>query len=222
MLALLVDADRQLRSQYGEFLRSASWQIDEAADGREALAKAFALSPAAIVTETSLPGLSGLDLCRIVRTDPVTAGTKVVLVTARARPADIEQARAVRADAILLKPCPPEDLGRTLADLFQLSTLSAFQTTESALEVARQVRRSRDVLAETTRAVRAAARSPEDLMSSPPASLRCLRCNGPLRYRRSFRGGVSTAPERWDYFECPAGCGEFRYRVRTRRLSRVT
>lgn len=42
---------------YAEYLRmSSGWAVEEAADGREALAKAISSRPAVVVTETRLPG----------------------------------------------------------------------------------------------------------------------------------------------------------------------
>ena len=52
--ALLVDRDPDTRRMYAEYLTYASWVIDEAGDGREALAKAITGLPDIIVTNTSL------------------------------------------------------------------------------------------------------------------------------------------------------------------------
>jgi hypothetical protein len=57
---------------------------------------------------------------------------------------------------------------------------------------------------------------------SPPPLMRCGSCDGRLQYLRSHIGGVSSKhPEQWDYFVCPSGCGDFEYRVRTRKLRKV-
>src|SRR5438046_1508193 len=71
-LALLVDRDADTRQMYAEFLRQSAFEIEEATDGREALAKAISYRPAVVVTETRLPGMSGLELCRVLRTDPAS------------------------------------------------------------------------------------------------------------------------------------------------------
>jgi len=58
---------------------------------------------------------------------------------------------------------------------------------------------------------------------NPPVELRCPTCDRPLRYRKSFIGGVSAKhSEQWDYFDCLTGCGTFQYRQRTRKLRRVS
>ncbi|HXI30630.1 MAG TPA: response regulator [Vicinamibacterales bacterium] len=110
-LVLLVDADADTRRMYAEYLRlSSAWAVDEAADGREALAKAISRVPAVIVTETRLPGLNGFDLCRLLRSDAVTADISIIVVTGDALEADVARARMAGADAVLVKPCLPDRL----------------------------------------------------------------------------------------------------------------
>src|SRR5690349_13705046 len=64
-VVLLVDRDSDTRMMYADYLRAVRFAIEEADDGREALAKAIAQPPAVIVTETRLPGMDGYDLCRV-------------------------------------------------------------------------------------------------------------------------------------------------------------
>ena len=65
-LALLVDRDVDTRKMYAEYLRLSVCDIDEADDGREALAMAIAHHPDVIITETRLPGIN----------HPVDGGTR--------------------------------------------------------------------------------------------------------------------------------------------------
>jgi hypothetical protein len=56
-----------------------------------------------------------------------------------------------------------------------------------------------------------------------PPTLVCPACDRPLTYQRSHVGGVNERlKEQWDYFVCPAGCGAFQYRNRTRKLRKVS
>ena len=81
MLALLVDRDQDTRQMYAEYLKLGNWQVEEASDGREALAKAITLRPDVIVTETRLPGIDGITLCGLLRRDVATSTIPVVFVT---------------------------------------------------------------------------------------------------------------------------------------------
>ena len=80
-LALLVDKDQDTRHLYAEYLKLGNWRVDEAGDGREALAKAIALRPDVIVTERHLPGIDGVTLCDLLRRDLATSTIPIVFVT---------------------------------------------------------------------------------------------------------------------------------------------
>src|SRR5262245_50528150 len=107
---LLVDRDDDTLEMYTEFLRRAGWDVDEARDGREALAKAIATRPDAIVTATRLSGITGLDLCRILKRDLTTAAIPVLFVTGNAGEPDIGRALTAGASRVLVKPCLPDRL----------------------------------------------------------------------------------------------------------------
>src|SRR5262249_35349943 len=199
-LALLVDADADTRRMYAEYLRmSSSWSVEEAADGREGLAKAITRHPAVVVTETRLPGMSGFDLCHLLRSDPLTAHISIVVVTADALESDIARARAAGADSVLVKPCVPDRLDAELARVVDVSD-------EAKAATAAADQRDRDRVPGRPR----------------PPDVLCPSCDTPLRHIRSHVGGVGKfRHEQWDYFECAAGCGTFQYRQRTRKLRKV-
>ena len=108
--ALLVDRDPDTRSLYAATLTGDCWQVDEAADGREALAKAIAVRPDVVITDSRLPGIDGIALCGLLRRDMVTSMIPVVFVTGDAYPADVARATAAGADLVLTKPCLPQQL----------------------------------------------------------------------------------------------------------------
>ena len=185
---------------YAEYLRlSSAWQVEEAADGREALAKAISRSPAVVITETRLPGMSGFDLCQLLRADTLTAGAAIIVVTGDGLETDIRRARMSGADTVLVKPCLPE---RLHAEIQQLVERRGELGGGHASPYASQ--------------------SEHDPPFFTPPSVLCPSCDAALRYVRSHMGGVGTrVREQWDYFECTAGCGTFQYRQRTRKLRKV-
>jgi len=102
-VALLVDGDADTRRMYAEYLRmSSAWLVEEAADGREALAKAISQRPAVVVTETRLPGMSGFDLIRLIRAEGDT--TPVLVLSARDSDRDKVAALEAGADDYVAKP----------------------------------------------------------------------------------------------------------------------
>ena len=199
-IALVVDGDADTRRMYAEYLRlSSAWLVEEAADGREALAKAISQCPAVVVTETRLPGMSGFDLCQILRSDNLTARVSIIVVTGDALENDIRRARMSGADTVLVKPCLPERLHA---------------------EIERVVARGTEI-GDGRAATSASTPGTDPRHFTPPAAL-CPVCDGPMRYLRSHVGGVGRrVREQWDYFECTSGCGMFQYRQRTRKLRKV-
>src|SRR5438046_10017029 len=109
-LALLVDRDADTRSMYAEYLRHAQCEIEEAADGREALAKAIARRPSVIVTETLLPGISGLELCALLRGDSVTQSIPIIVVPGAAYPSHPARSRPAGSDSVPRRPRRPQTL----------------------------------------------------------------------------------------------------------------
>jgi two-component system, chemotaxis family, response regulator PixH len=226
-LALLVDRDDDTRRMYAQFLKLSTWSIEEASDGREALAKAIARQPDVIVTETRLPGINGYDLCGLLRRDTITREIPIVVVTADAYPADLQHAHEAGADIVLVKPCLPERLASEVAKV--IDTARSLQARGAIVHerVATQVARARtlvDQARETKRQVLSRAHLRHDTTTPPlqPPILVCPQCDQPLVYKRSHVGGVSARhSEQWDYFECASGCGSFQYRERTRKLRKV-
>lgn len=227
-LALIAEHDPDTRAIYAEYLLMSSCTIEEADDGRDALVKALARRPDVIVMETLLPGISGFDLCALLREDRATRAAAIVVVTGDAFEHDIRRAQSAGADSVLVKPCLPETL---LAEMTRVLDLSA--------ELRERVRRVREKAGERRRwAARlieladvnglhmtpARAHDRRETAHPPiaPPPLVCPSCDVALRYQRSHIGGVSARhSEQWDYYDCPTGCGTFQYRQRTRKLRRV-
>jgi CheY-like chemotaxis protein len=226
-IALLVDRDPDTRRMYAEYFRLAGCDVDEAEDGREALAKAISRHPDVVVTETRLPGMNGFDLCRLLHADEHTRSIPVVFVTADAFRADLDRARLSGADAVLVKPCLPE---RLLLEVRQVLTRSD-EVREHLRTVALNVRSRADRTLEIVEKAERIARRPLSRAiprfqttdpPTPAPTLVCPQCDQPLRYDHSNIGGVSVRhAEQWDYFECTAGCGTFQYRQRTRKLRKI-
>jgi two-component system, cell cycle response regulator DivK len=109
-LALVVDADQDTLELYRLFLSHHRFNVDTASDGWRALVKATTDVPDVIVTETHLDGIDGYWLCELLRAERDTAAVPIVVLTSEARPQYLSLAREAGADAVLTKPCLPEQL----------------------------------------------------------------------------------------------------------------
>jgi CheY-like chemotaxis protein len=222
-VALLADRDASSRLLYRASLAADNWSVDETDDGREALAKALTAPPNLVVTEARLPGITGYDLCSLLRRDAATRHVPIVVLTEDASPAAIERARESGANSVLVKPCLPEKLVTEIRKVVAQSPELRNRTHAGWQKATRALARSERVLAERRR-IQSHAFERYSTTTPPvlPPLLVCPICDQPLVYERSHIGGVSMKnPEQWDYFECPARCGRFEHRQRTRKVRRV-
>jgi two-component system cell cycle response regulator DivK len=82
----------------------------QAANGQEALDKAFKTRPDLVVMDLSLPGLDGWEATRRLKGDARTRDVPVVAVTGHALSGSGDRAREAGCDSYLAKPCLPADL----------------------------------------------------------------------------------------------------------------
>jgi CheY-like chemotaxis protein len=105
---LIIDGDADNRQMYREAFSTAGWYVTEAVDGREAIVRVLTEKPSVIVTELRLPFVDGLALCEILRRDVKTAMLPIVVVTSETRAIELAKAERVGANAVLVKPAPPD------------------------------------------------------------------------------------------------------------------
>jgi two-component system alkaline phosphatase synthesis response regulator PhoP len=60
--------------------------------------------PALILLDLLLPGMNGLEICRRLRNEPTTYRTPIVIITAKALPADINTSLELGANDFIVKP----------------------------------------------------------------------------------------------------------------------
>jgi CheY-like chemotaxis protein len=108
---LLVEDDRDGRQMYAAWLAHAGFRVEQAHNGLQALERAFESGPDVIVTDLNIPGIDGFELTRRLKLDPRTKTVPVLAITGYAAfAADPSRARRAGCDAVLEKPCSPEDL----------------------------------------------------------------------------------------------------------------
>ncbi|MBT8194712.1 MAG: response regulator [Acidimicrobiia bacterium] len=83
-------------------------------DGESGLELALAHAPSLITLDIGLPGIDGWDVLSKLRSDPVTAGIDVIVVTAHAQESMREAAADRGAEGFVTKPFRPAEL-RTVA-----------------------------------------------------------------------------------------------------------
>ena len=109
---LIVDDYVDTLELWSQYLRAEGYDVVQATDGPMAVSTAGACVPDVIVLDLDLPGFSGFEAARLLRTNPATAGIPLIAATGMTRADLLERTRASGFSSLLLKPCPP----RALAD----------------------------------------------------------------------------------------------------------
>jgi len=107
---LIVEDDHDIADLMSHALRKAGHETELVASGRDALVRARAQPPDAIVLDLMLPGIDGLQVCRTLRSEAATAAIPIIMVTARGEETDRVAGLDIGADDYLTKPFSPREL----------------------------------------------------------------------------------------------------------------
>lgn len=115
---LIVDDEEPLRSLMVETIKDGSrYRILEARDGMEALAIVEKERPDLVLLDMIMPGMSGQEVCRQIKSKPATSGVIVVMVSAMAGESDSRAALDAGADVYITKPFGPVALAKRIDEL---------------------------------------------------------------------------------------------------------
>ncbi|MDJ0387185.1 phosphate regulon transcriptional regulator PhoB [Roseomonas sp. E05] len=107
---LVVEDEAPLLTLLRYNLEKQGFQVDEAADGQEALMRVAEAPPDLVLLDWMLPALSGLEVCRQLRRRPDTRSMPIIMVTARTEDQDAVRALDTGADDYIAKPFVMEAL----------------------------------------------------------------------------------------------------------------
>jgi CheY-like chemotaxis protein len=115
---LIVDDDPVIRMLIATTLRDISgYRLEEAGDGMQALDAALREQPEIVFLDLDMPRLNGIETCRRLRSDPVTAEATIVMLTGMSDDPAQQRARAAGADLYLTKPFSPLRLLRLVDEI---------------------------------------------------------------------------------------------------------
>lgn len=104
---LVVDDDPAISEMIGIILRGEGYETLFAADGTSAINAFRSERPELVLLDLMLPGMSGLEVCRTVRTE---SGVPIIMLTAKGEPTDVVQGLESGADDYVVKPFNPKEL----------------------------------------------------------------------------------------------------------------
>ena len=114
---LLVDDEAPVRELVSEILRQHAYRVLVAKDGVEAISTAQREHPALVILDFLMPGMDGVEVCRILKQGRTTSNVKVIMLTIMADFATRQRALAVGADGYLTKPFATQELLEMIEDV---------------------------------------------------------------------------------------------------------
>ncbi|TAL24467.1 MAG: response regulator [Nitrospirae bacterium] len=107
---LVIDDEADLVELVSYNLTKEGFSVDSAYDGEGALKKIRAKKYDLVVLDLMLPGLNGMELCRIIKNDPNTASLPIIMLTAKGEEVDKVLGLEMGADDYITKPFSPREL----------------------------------------------------------------------------------------------------------------
>ncbi len=112
---LVVEDEMSIRDNLLRILRLEGFELVEAANGREGLARARTELPDLILCDVMMPELDGFGMLQALRADPLTAAIPLIFLTARADRSDRRRGMNLGADDYLGKPFSRDELLDTIS-----------------------------------------------------------------------------------------------------------
>ncbi len=107
---LLVEDDPDIRHLVSYKLTRGGFDVIAVPDGPAALRAVRESLPDLVLLDVRMPQMSGIEVCRELRAGPLAPTVPIIMLTARARPQDLEQGFAAGATEYIVKPFSPRDL----------------------------------------------------------------------------------------------------------------
>jgi two-component system, OmpR family, alkaline phosphatase synthesis response regulator PhoP len=107
---LLVEDDEDILELLRYNLSEEGYTVDGAITGEDALRLIVTKLPDLVILDLMLPGLDGMEICKMIKRDPKTSHIPIVMLTARSEDSDIVAGLELGADDYITKPFSPRVL----------------------------------------------------------------------------------------------------------------
>lgn len=101
---LIVEDEPNIAETLNFLFQRADFGVDIVQEGAEALKRLRTLSYRAVILDIMLPGMSGFEVLKAIRADPLLTELPVIVLTAKGQANDRKMAEAIGATAFITKP----------------------------------------------------------------------------------------------------------------------
>src|SRR5574344_2898198 len=133
MKILIVDDESPIRELIRFNIEKAGFTAVQAENASQAISLARSETPGLIILDLMLPDMSGLDVCRVLKSDSSTKHIPVIMVTAKTEDSDIVTGLELGAEDYVTKPFSPRVLTARIQSV--LRRKSSVQQTASSDEI---------------------------------------------------------------------------------------
>ena len=130
---LLVDDEENIRMLVRFNLEKAGYEVIEAGDGKQALALARNETPDIAILDLMLPGIDGLEVCRLLKQSPETAALPIIMLTAKGDEIDRVIGLELGADDYMAKPFSQRELAARIKAVLRRPALLSEKSDEIVL-----------------------------------------------------------------------------------------
>lgn len=107
---MTVDDSASMRQMIAFTLTSAGYDVIEAVDGRDALAKLQGKELSLLITDLNMPNMDGIELIRQVRALPAFKGIPIIMLTTESQDSKKQEGKAAGATGWIVKPFKADQL----------------------------------------------------------------------------------------------------------------
>ncbi len=107
---LIVDDEQDVTELVGYHLRSKGWTVEMLSEPTRILEVSRRFGPDLMIVDVMMPGIDGLQICRLFKADPAFCNVPIILLTARAEEDDRIRGFETGADDYVCKPFSPREL----------------------------------------------------------------------------------------------------------------
>jgi DNA-binding response OmpR family regulator len=106
----IVDDEEDIVELVGHHLKREGFKVKEFHNGRDFLSYIESVVPDLAVLDIMLPGIDGLEICRMLKNKSSTSSVPIIMLTAKASEADVVVGLELGADDYIVKPFSPREL----------------------------------------------------------------------------------------------------------------
>lgn len=107
---LIVDDEPNIVISLEFLMNREGFEVVVAKDGEEALSNIQEQQPDLVLLDVMMPKINGFDVCKQIRSDPKLSDTRIIMLTAKGRAAEVAKGLELGADGYITKPFSTRDL----------------------------------------------------------------------------------------------------------------